>query len=135
MIKMKKEVHILFVYGSLMTGEYNHDYYLADACCLGQASIFGFALYNLGSFPGIKHTEEPFRVCGELYEVNQSDFDRICMLEGNGYLYQCEPVIAVLEDSGESVAAEVFVYLGKVYKNELFPGDVQNWKEGNKDKQ
>ena len=80
MIKMKKEVHILFVYGSLMTGEYNHDYYLADACCLGQASIFGFALYNLGSFPGIKHTEEPFRVCGELYEVNQSDFDRICML-------------------------------------------------------
>ena len=135
MIKMKKEVHILFVYGSLMTGEYNHDYYLADACCLGQASIFGFALYNLGSFPGIKHTEELFRVCGELYEVNQSDFDRICMLEGNGYLYQCEPVIAVLEDSGESVAAEVFVYLGKVYKNELFPGDVQNWKERNKDKQ
>ena len=129
---MEKEVHILFVYGSLMTGEYNHDHYLADAGYIGQASISGFGLYNLGSFPGIKHTEETYRVCGELYEVNQRDFDRICVLEGNGYLYQCEPVIAVLEDSGERIAAEVFVYLGKINKNELFPGDVQNWKERKK---
>ena len=47
MIKMEKEAHILFVYGSLMTGEYNHDYYLTDACCLGQASIFGFGHYSV----------------------------------------------------------------------------------------
>ena len=129
---MEKEVHILFVYGSLMTGEYNHDHYLADAGYIGQASISGFGLYNLGSFPGIKHTEETYRVCGELYEVNQRDFDRICVLEGNGYLYRCEPVSAVMEDSGERIAAEVFVYLGKINKNELFPGDVQNWKERKK---
>lgn len=122
-------MHTLFVYGSLMTGEYNHDYYLADAVYLGEASIFGFGLYNLGSFPGIKHTPEPYRIIGELYEVNQRDFDRVCILESNGYMYQCEPVSAVLEDSGERIAAEVFVYLGIVYENELFPGEIQNWKK------
>ena len=122
-------MHTLFVYGSLMSGEYNHEYYLSDARYLGKAAIFGFGLYNLGSFPGIKHTEEPFRVCGELYEVNQSDYERICVLEGDGYVYQSEPVSAVLEDSGERIEAEVFVYLGMVYENELFSGDVQNWKE------
>ena len=126
---MEKEAHTLFVYGSLMTGEYNHGHFLTDAVYLGEASILGFGLYSLGSYPGIKHTEEPYRVRGELYEVNQRDFDRICVLEGNGYMYQCEPISAVLEDSGERIPAEVFVYLGKVYENELFSGDVQDWKE------
>lgn len=61
--------------------------------------------------------------------MNQHDFDRICVLEGNGYMYQCESVSAILEGSGERIKAEVFVYLGKVYENELFSGDVQDWKE------
>ena len=126
---MDREVHLLFVYGSLMTEEYNYDHYLAGVRYLGKASIFGFGLYNLGSYPGIKHIEEPYKVCGELYEVNQRDFDRICVLEGNGYMYQCESVSAILEGSGERIKAEVFVYLGKVYENELFSGDVQDWKE------
>ena len=78
--------HILFVYGSLMKGRYNHDAYMGRAVYLGRASIRGFALYDLGYFPGILHDSHDGRVYGELYEVNEEDYERICRLEGNGFL-------------------------------------------------
>lgn len=75
---MKNGKHTVFVYGSLMKGEYNHDAYLSDADCLGEAFITGYALYDLGHYPGIKHTDGPCKVCGELYKVSEEAFDRIC---------------------------------------------------------
>ena len=106
--------HILLVYGSLMKDQYNHDAYMGRALYLGRASVQGFALYDLGFYPGILHDSGDSRVFGELYEVSEEDFERICRLEGNGFLYQCESVTARMEESPEAIIAETFVYLGTV---------------------
>ena len=121
--------HILFVYGSLMKGRYNHDAYMGRAVYLGRASIRGFALYDLGYFPGILHDSRDSRVYGELYEVSAEDFERICQLEGNGFLYQCERVPALTEDSFDEIMAETFVYLGKAEEDKRIPENDQPWRE------
>ena len=119
--------HILFVYGSLMKGRYNHDAYMGRAVYLGRASIRGFALYDLGYFPGILHDSRDSRVYGELYEVSGEDFERICQLEGNGFLYQCESVPAGTEDSFDEVMAETFVYLGKAEEDKRIQENDHPW--------
>ena len=75
--------HTLFVYGSLMRGGYNHPGFMADAVYIGSATITGFDLYDLGYYPGIRHTNEQHVVRGELYDVSNAEFDAICNLEGN----------------------------------------------------
>ena len=126
--------HILFVYGSLMKGRYNHEAYMGRAVYLGRASIRGFALYDLGYFPGILHDSLDSRVYGELYEVSGEDFERICQLEGNGFLYQCESVTArtaesLTAESLEEIMAETFVYLGKAEEDKRIPENDQPWRE------
>ena len=110
------ERHILFVYGSLMKGEYNHDAYMKNALFLGNASIDHFSLYDLGSYPGIRHSRRREKVLGELYEVDQDAYEAICRLEGNGFLYQSEPVTAEIMDGRGHMEAETFVYLDDVAK-------------------
>ena len=125
-------MHTLFVYGGLMRGEEFHDPYLTGAQFFGEALISGFGLYNLGPYSGIRHTDEPYVVHGELYEVNEETFNQICILEANGKLFQCEDVVATLTDSGMPIRAEVFVYLGKVFEEERISGKVQLWKNRKK---
>lgn len=137
--------HRLFVYGSLMKGQYNHTAFLSDAEYLGKASIRGFGLYDLGSYPGIKYAEDVFSVTGELYAVDEDTYEEVCSLEGNGFLYQNETTAAFFEKKKESIReksarnyrnpgfsvdwipAEVFVYLGMVDESMRVPGTVQSW--------
>ena len=121
------ERHILFVYGSLMKDRYNHDAYMGRAVYLGRASIRGFALYDLGYYPGILHDSGDRWVYGELYEVSDKDFERICRLEGNGVLYQCESVAARSAYSRDEVMAETFVYLGSVEEDRRIMESDQPW--------
>ena len=124
--------HTLFVYGSLMKGFYNHKGFLENAVFLGQASISGFDLYDLGRYPGIKRssdTAEVHTVLGELYEVNDDEYAAICELEGNGSLYQSEIVAASLDDSRDWMPAEVFVYLGRTEEKMKLSGSPQAWQE------
>ena len=125
------ERHILFVYGSLMKDRYNHDAYMGRAVYLGRASIRGFALYDLGYYPGILHDSGDRWVYGELYEVSDKDFERICQLEGNGFLYQCENVAARSEYSLDEVMAETFVYLGSVEEDRRIIESDQPWRAEN----
>lgn len=125
-------MHTLFVYGGLMRGEEFHDPYLTGAQFFGEALISGFGLYNLGPYSGIRHTDEPYVVHGELYGINEKEFNEICILEANGKLFQCEEVIATLKDSGMQIKAETFVYLGKVFDEERLSGLVQSWKNRKK---
>lgn len=122
--------HTLFVYGSLMRGGYNHPGFMADAAYLGSATITGFDLYNLGYYPGIKHTKEQHVVRGELYDVSDAEFDTICNLEGNGSLYQCETVPAALGSRMDWIPAEVFVYLGSTDEKRKISGKEQSWTGG-----
>ena len=47
----------VFVYGTLMRGNSNNSFYLKDSAFVGKGIIQGYALYDLGSYPGIIPTE------------------------------------------------------------------------------
>ena len=122
--------HTLFVYGSLMRGGYNHPGFMADAVYIGSATITGFDLYDLGYYPGIRHTNEQHVVRGELYDVSNAEFDAICNLEGNGSLYQCETVPAALGNRMDWIPAKVFIYLGSTDEKRKISGKEQFWTGG-----
>lgn len=73
---MKKDVHQLFVYGSLRSGfkspayEYISNYF----SLIGDARVKG-KLFDMGSYPVGVPTEEEAFIVGELYEVkNETEF-------------------------------------------------------------
>lgn len=74
----------MFVYGSLKRGEGNH-HWLVGAVGLGEASLEGVALHDLGPFPMAVAGEG---VChGEVYAVSQATLTRLDALEGHPRLY------------------------------------------------
>ena len=100
---------------------------MADAVYLCSATTLGFDLYDLGYYPGIRHTKEEHIVRGELYDISDAEFDDICYLEGNGSLYQCETVPAALGSRADWIPAEVFVYLGSTDEKRKIPRKEQVW--------
>ena len=95
----------LFVYGTLMRGEFNH-HYLSNSHYVDSATIKGYDMYSLGSFPAITMGDN--LIIGELYEVSQEDMQLIDELEGEGHFYykKCETV--TVRDGKTSFA---FVYV------------------------
>lgn len=65
-----------------MKNRYNHGAYTGRAVYLGRASIQGYALYDLGYYPGNLHDSGTGWVFGELNEVSSEGFERFCRLEG-----------------------------------------------------
>ena len=60
---------LLFVYGTLMRGGVRH-WLLADQRFVGEArTLPRYALYDLGTFPGMVRRDGGVAVSGELYEV------------------------------------------------------------------
>lgn len=98
---------LVFVYGTLMSGEGNHRY-LEDSKCLGLATIEGYDMYNVGWYPAIIPGDN--LIIGELYQVPIEDIPSIDMLEGEGSLYAktCE---TVTDAEGKTTFALVYVYL------------------------
>ena len=121
---------VVFVYGTLLRGERNHDYYLHDKTCLGKAQITGFDMYDTGSYPAIIPGKGT--VNGELYEITQEDLKRLDYLEGEGDLYirQCVPAKT---ENGRIVLAHVYVYNYSTEGLEQIPEKLQpytaNWKD------
>jgi gamma-glutamylcyclotransferase (GGCT)/AIG2-like uncharacterized protein YtfP len=102
----------VFVYETLLRGNGNHDYFLADAPCLGEARLTGYALYDLGSYPGIV-PEPGGTVLGELYEVDAPTLARLNRLEDEGHLYALQTAVVALPD-GSRADAGIYVYLHEV---------------------
>jgi gamma-glutamylcyclotransferase (GGCT)/AIG2-like uncharacterized protein YtfP len=75
----------LFVYGTLKRGQANHGH-LQGAPCLGEASLEGASLHDLGPFPMAIASEG--RVFGELYAVPTAVLPRLDAFEGCPRLYQ-----------------------------------------------
>ena len=117
---MKQEIshYSVFVYGTLMQGESNHDYYLRDSSCKGKATVSGFEMYDIGYFPGIVPGEGT--VPGELFEVDEDTLQSLDGLEGEGSLYIRKPVQVTLE-TGEKVFASIYVYNGNTDGLEKIP--------------
>lgn len=118
--------HRVFVYGTLMKGQYNHDRYLRGQKYLGRAVLHGYAMYSLGSYPGIV-SEEGEKVLGEVYEVNEKTLRRLDRLEDNGRLYTRRTAEVWID--GGLVSAEVYVFNGRVHEKDRIDFSRQPWGE------
>jgi len=78
--------HRVFVYGTLLRGQVNHDL-LAGAACLGShRTAAAFTLYNLGTYPGLVRGGVT-AVAGEVYRINGATLRRLDELEEYPRLY------------------------------------------------
>lgn len=86
---MLKDKKLIAVYGSLREGEYNYErfkeIYKEGFTKINEGTVEGFALYSLGSYPGIRPEEgKTLRV--DVMECNNQCFQSINSMElGAGY--------------------------------------------------
>lgn len=101
--------HTVFVYGSLMRGYGNHGL-LTESTFIRRASIAGYALHSLGSFPAaIPDDGNGSVLYGEVYSVNDATLARLDRLEGHPTFYERQ---VVETESGSQVS--MYVYQGQV---------------------
>lgn len=76
----------VFVYGTLLSMN-SRAPVLKTSRFLHVDELNGYAMYNLGHYPGIQ--EDPFeKIKGELYEVSNETLKELDRIEGEGYLYK-----------------------------------------------
>jgi len=102
----------VFVYGTLMKGERNHSAYLCEADLLGDATLEGYDIYDLGSYPGI--VPGSGTVYGELYEIHEEDVKLMDYLEDEGRLYKRVEVEVFAKSFNDMEKAYAYVYLHSV---------------------
>lgn len=90
----------------------NHQYYLNDSIFLGSELIQGYALYDLGSYPGII-SEKNECIKGEVYEVDDKTIARLDRLKGEGFLYT-RGRVKVEMDNGSLEDAYVYMWNGSI---------------------
>lgn len=119
----------VFVYGTLQQGLVAHDK-LAErgARFLGRAELDGYALYNLGWYPGII-PDETERVLGEAYEIDEPTLQALDLYEGEGTLYR-RCLADVRQQDGEVIKAYVYVYNQTVNPQNKVPMEQQPWRRG-----
>ena len=112
----------VFVYGTLMRGQANHDSFLEEDWYDGTGTACGFDMYDIGCYPGIIKGNGD--VAGELYEVPAESIKALDELEGEGSLYlrECCPVV---RPDGNVAFAEVYVYNRSVEGLARIPGAIQ----------
>ena len=79
---------MIFVYGSLKRGCFNHKWTGMDRQkFLGETTITGLKMYSLGSFPCVVETGRVGdQILAERYEVDNDTFEKIRAMElGSGY--------------------------------------------------
>ena len=95
-----------FVYGTLMKGE-RAEQLLDDATYVGRCQLHDYAMYHLGSYPGIQPCDGEV-VYGELYLICDETVEKLDEYEVEGTLYDRKTVTVRMED--QSIAAEVYIY-------------------------
>lgn len=117
----------LFVYGTLMSTHDKGRQFLKGARLVGKATLGGYALYDLGSYPGIV-AEDNQEVKGELYAIPEESIPGIDRYEGEGSLFVRKK--AEIQCQGNTYQAYVYVY------NMALKGEIkinyadQPWQEG-----
>ena len=96
----------VFVYGTLMRNYRNHGY-MNDSAYIGDGSIDGFEIYDLGTYPGI--IEGKGVVLGEVYQITEDTEKRLDFLEEEGSLY-LKKQVNVRVDDNQTITAFVYVY-------------------------
>ena len=124
----------VFVYGTLMRGESNHEFFLSNDWFISRAIVAGFDMYDIGYYPGIIPGEG--NVLGELYEVPVDAIENLDGLEGEGNLYirRCIPLT---KETGEPAFASVYIYNHDVDGLKMIPESLQpytaEWQKGAED--
>ena len=109
-IQEKGNARAVFVYGTLMKGQ-RAEAMLAEGEYVGDFRLEGFAMYHLGSYPGICPCPGE-TVYGEAYLVSDSIVEQLDRYEREGELYDRKAVTLLGE--GRSLTAEAYVYRGSV---------------------
>ena len=117
----------VFVYGTLLKGNSNHDVYLKDALFLGKARAENFALYSFGAYPGAV-PEKGEAVLGEVYEIDESTLEKLDVLEEEVELYLRQKTRVVFEN-GTAREAYIYVYNDMVSADQKVSLLEQPWKE------
>ena len=116
----------VFVYGTLMRGGCYHKEFLGIHKFLGRGLITGYALYNLGGYPGVI-PERGEQVKGEIFGIDRKTLRRIDVLEDKGSLYDRKR-IPVLNEDGKTTRAYVYVWKGPVNRQNKVPFEAQPWR-------
>lgn len=81
----------MFVYGTLLRGEPNHDLLAgAELNCTARTEP-RFSLHDLGAFPGLTDSGDD-AVFGEVYELDSETLARVDHLEGHPRFYRRRPI-------------------------------------------
>lgn len=99
----------IFVYGTLMKNQAAHRL-LLDAEYIGDYKLEDYAMYNLGSYPGVRPCEGE-SVFGEVYRIDNSLISRLDRYEGEGVLYTKKKVF--VRNSWSKQIAYIYVYNNK----------------------
>ena len=108
-LKPSVQKQALFVYGTLMHSGRAEDL-LSGCSFLGKAILKDYAMFDLGSFPGIVSKKGEWTE-GELYFTHGSSFRRLDRYEGEGSLYRRE--LVTVESSFGPKQAWAYIYLDK----------------------
>jgi len=125
--KIRNEGRIkIFVYGTLLKGNSNHQHYLSSSKYLGEAILKGYGLYNISTYPGIKKIDGHC-VKGELYEIDGDTLDKINQLEGEGSLYYL--TMESVESGGQIITGVgVYAYMHNVDERKYVRYEEQPWR-------
>lgn len=125
----RMDAELIFTYGTLMRGRRNHRF--MDGCeYLGEGVIKGYALYDLGSFPGIRYADQDHTVRGEIYRVPRNKLPALDELEGEGSLYKRMEVTVQEAGSFATYPAQVYEYLHDVDPEKEIPASRQPYGSG-----
>jgi len=99
---------LVFVYGTLRRGGRLHGYHMRAAEFVGRGRVYGFGMYDLGSYPAaVPTTNATSTLVGEVYEVDAEGLAALDQVEGVPRFYGRSTVTVVL-DNGETCDAEVY---------------------------
>jgi len=115
--------HAVFVYGTLMRGE-RAEHLMADGEFAGEYVLSGYALYDLGRYPGIL-AKAGAEVAGEVYYVSDAMLEAMDEYEDEGTLYHRRKV----KVKGENGLLEVWVYVYAHAHTVSKPPMGRSWRE------
>ena len=109
---------LVFVYGTLMSGQRAH-HFLEDGTLLGTYLLHGYAMYNLGRYPGIVK-KDGHHVIGEVYEIPIALLAHMDEYEEEGSLYH-RRTVTVTKD-GVQLEVQAYIYAREVDPGALMQG-------------
>jgi gamma-glutamylaminecyclotransferase len=125
---MKKEKHLVFVYGTLRSGGSNYDLMRgAELYGRGETAERFHLTAGRGGVPFVSRRADVSPVKGEVYVVDGRGLARLDMLEGHPRWYQREVVHIRIEGSDQNVMA--WIYLNERSRGEdtIADGDFSKW--------